>query len=71
MTVDVGVDVSNINRLDKETYIILFNKYKGQVCGKKFGDKVKIINQCKEEDQYSQLTEDTQLKLTADLMAIK
>ena len=71
MTVDVGVDVSNINRLDKETYIILLNKYKGQVCGKKFGDKVKIINQCKEEDQYSQLTEDTQLKLTADLMAIK
>ena len=70
-TVDVGVDVSNINRLDKETYIILLNKYKGQVCGKKFGDKVKIINQCKEEDQYSQLTEDTQLKLTADLMAIK
>lgn len=71
MTVDVGVDVSNINRLDKDTYIILLNKYKGQVCGKKFGDKVKIINQCKEEDQYSQLTEDTQLKLTADLMAIK
>ena len=71
MTVDVGVDVSNINRLDKDIYIILLNKYKGQVCGKKFGDKVKIINQCKEEDQYSQLTEDTQLKLTADLMAIK
>ena len=71
MTVDVGVDVSNINRLDKDIYIILLNKYKGQVCGKNFGDKVKIINQCKEEDQYSQLTEDTQLKLTADLMAIK
>ena len=71
MTVDMGVNVSNINRLDKDNYIILFNKYKRQVCGKKFGDKVKIINQCKEENQYSQLTEDTQLKLTADLMAIK
>lgn len=70
-TVDMTVDVSNINRLDKDIYIILFNKYKGQVSGKKFGDKVKIIKQCKEEEQYSKLTDDTQLKLTTDLMAIK
>lgn len=64
-------DTNNNDNNDNNIYLILFNKYKEKICGKKFGDKVKIVNQCKEEEQYSKLTDDTQLKLTADLMAIK
>ena len=39
------VDTADIIDKDKDIYIILFNKYKCQVSGKKFGDKVKIIKQ--------------------------
>lgn len=52
-------------------YLSLLNKYKKQTAGKNFGEKIKAINQCKGEKLYGQLTDDEQIKLTADLMAIK
>lgn len=59
------------NNNDNNIFIYLFKIYKGKIFGKKFGEKVKLINQCKNEEQYMQLTEEEQDRLFNELMRIK
>lgn len=70
MTVDVGVDVSNINRLDKDIYINLFNKYKAEIEKGKANERIRIISECKNCSEYSLLTAEEQDQLFMDLMSI-
>lgn len=70
MTVDVGVDVSNINRLDKDIYINLFNKYKKKIEDGHANERIKIISQCKNCNEYDSLTSNEQDRLFMDLMSI-
>lgn len=70
-TVKSTVYRTDIKDKDKDIYILLLNKYRGQMRGKAFKEKLKLINECKKEREYSQLTEDIQLSLMAELMAVK
>ncbi len=71
MTVQTTANVSNINRLDKDIYIFLFNKYKSKIEGKSFGEKIKIINECKQEEEYNKLSIEGQNGLFNELMMLK
>ena len=70
MTVDVGVDVSNINRQDKDIYINLFNKYKAEIEKENENKKISIIAECKNCNEYALLTSEEQEQLFMDLMSI-
>lgn len=59
------------NKNDKNIYLYLFNKYKEQICGKSFGQKIKAINECKNEEQYMQMSLELQEKLFCDLQSLK
>lgn len=65
------VNTANINRLDKDIYINLFNIYKKQIENKPFFEKVKIITKCQNDEEYKKLSLDSQEKLFIDLMSIK
>lgn len=71
MVVKSGVETEDINRLDKDNYIILFNKYKSKIEKANFTEKIKLISQCKEEKEYEELSFETQDKLFMELMSIK
>lgn len=70
MTVDVGVDVSNINRQDKDIYINLFNKYKAEIEKGHANERIRIISECKNCNEYALLTAEEQDQLFMDLMSI-
>ena len=71
MTVDMGVDVSNINRYrQKNIYINLFNKYKAEIEKNHANEKIRIISECKNCDEYALLTPEEQEQLFIDLMNI-
>lgn len=70
-TVQMTANVTNINRLDKDISINLFNKYKSKIEGKSFKEKIKLISQCKEEKEYIELDIEEQDKLFTELMSIK
>ena len=57
--------------LFKESYIYLFNKYKEQIENANSREKILIIGNCKNSEEYSQLTLEEQDKLFYDLMSIK
>lgn len=59
------------NNNDNNIYIYLFNIYSTKISGKNFGEKIKLINQCKNSEQYMQLTKEEQDKLFNELMKIK
>ena len=52
-------------------YINLFNKYKSKIEGKSFGQKIQLINQCRQEQDYGKLDFDTQDQLFNNLMILK
>ena len=52
-------------------YLSLFNKYKEQISGKNFSEKIKAIGECKREEQYSLLNLEQQEKLFMELMSLK
>jgi hypothetical protein len=54
----------------KGIYITLFNKYKSEIEGKSYREKILIIGKCKECEEYSKLTPEEQDKLFLDLMSI-
>ena len=70
--VDMGVDVSNINRLrqDKDIYINLYNKYKARIESESAYQKHKIISECKNCKEYALLNMEEQEKLFLALMII-
>ena len=70
-TVYPTVQSTDINRLDKDIIFNLFNKYKTQIEGKGFYEKVKLISQCKNEQEYMSLDIETQDRLFNKLMALK
>ena len=49
-------------------YIILFNKYKAKISNVKFGERIKILNQLKEDVDYNKLSINDQDKLFNELM---
>lgn len=70
MTVQTTANVSNINRLDKDNYINLFNKYKAEIEKENESKKISIIAQCKNCKEYAELTQEEQEQLFMDLMSI-
>lgn len=68
-TVDVGVDVSNINRLDKDIYLFLLNKYKPMVEKARFNEKIKIISECRNSEEFTEMSIESQDQLFLDLMS--
>ena len=70
MTVQTTANVSNINRLDKDIYINLFNKYKEQIEKENANKKIGIITACQNCQEYSLLTLEEQNQLFLDLMSI-
>lgn len=51
-------------------YIYLIN-IKSKFCGKSFGEKIRLINQCKNEEQYSELSIEKQDELFLALQSLK
>lgn len=49
-------------------YLILFNKYKAKIEGQKFGERIKVLNQLKNEIDYKTLSLDEQDELFNKLM---
>ena len=70
-TVYPTVKSTDINRLDEDVLFYLFNKYKSKIEGKKFNEKIKLISECKNEQEYMSLDIETQDRLFNKLMAIK
>lgn len=70
MTVQTTANVSNINRLDKDNYLFLLNKYKPRVENARFNEKIKVISECKESKEFSEMTVESQDQLFMDLMSI-
>ncbi len=66
--VDSTLDTDNN---DNNIYLYLFNNYKAKIQGSSFGEKIKIIRQCKDDEYYSQLSLKEQERLFADLMSMK
>lgn len=61
---------SNTNKNVKNIYY-LFNIYSEKIRGKTFGEKIRLINQCKNSEEYMQLDNEEQNKLFNELMKIK
>lgn len=59
------------NKNDKNIYLFLFNKYKVEISGKTFGEKIKKIGELKNTEEYKQLSGELQDKLYAELMTLK
>ncbi len=49
----------------------LFNIYKTKISGRSFGEKIKLINECKNSEEYMQLNLEEQNTLFNELMKIK
>ena len=62
---------SNTNKNVKNIYLYLFNKYSEQLKEKKFSEQIKLINQCRNEEEYVALPIDEQDKLFNALISIK
>lgn len=56
---------------NKNIYLFLFNKYKVEISGKTFGEKIKKIGELKNTEEYKQLSGELQDKLYAELMTLK
>ena len=69
-TVQMTPNMSNINRLDKDNYINLFNKYKKQIEAESPYQKFQIIDECMKCSDFSLLTLEEQEQLFLDLMSI-
>ena len=65
------VNTADINRQDKDIYINLFNKYKEQIRGKGFHQKMAKISEAKETEEYQALTDESKQQLFLDLMQIQ
>ncbi|MCI8362241.1 MAG: hypothetical protein HFJ41_03780 [Clostridia bacterium] len=61
---------SNTNKNVKNIYY-LFNIYKAKISGRSFGEKIKLINECKNSKEYMQLDLEEQNNLFNELMKIK
>lgn len=70
-TVQSTVNSTDINRLDKDIYINLFNKYKKQIENEHPNRKIKIISQCQNDKDYELLSQESQDKLFYALMGIE
>ena len=63
------VNTADINRLDKDIYINLLNKYKKLMRNAKyFSDKVRIQGELKKENDYLNLTEEEKGKIFKEIM---
>lgn len=59
------------NNDNNNIYLYLFNIYSEKISGKTFAEKIRLVNQCKGEEKYNQLTIEEQDKLFNELMRIK
>ena len=52
-------------------YILLLNKYSKEIQNKKFGERIKIINELRNTEEYQELSYDEQQNLFNKLMSLK
>lgn len=65
------VNTANINRLDKDIYIYLFNIYKEQMeKTQKWLDRIKVISGLKENEDYQKMNLESQDKLFMELLSV-
>lgn len=65
------VNTANINRLDKDIYIYLFNIYKEQMeKTQKWSDRIKVISGLKENEDYQKMNLESQDKLFMELLSV-
>lgn len=69
--VKTEVETADINRQDKDIYINLFNIYKKKIENKPFFEKIKVISNCRENEEYKKMSLEAQEKLFKDLMSLK
>lgn len=62
---------SNTNKNVKNIYLYLYNKYSVQLKEKKFSEQIKLVNQCRNEKEYMELTIEEQDRLFNTLMSIR
>ena len=63
------VNTADINRLDKDIYINLLNKYKERMENAKyFSDKIHIQSELKKEEEYQKLTESEKKEIFKEIM---
>ena len=68
-TVKTTANVSNINRLDKDNYINLFNKYKAKI-QEEPKRTIQIMGELRKNEDYNLLTTEEQERLFYNLMCI-
>lgn len=61
---------SNTNKNVKKLYLFIFNKYKEQIQQAKFYQRMKIIREIRNSDEYKQLSFEEQKMLDMELMTI-
>lgn len=70
-TVQTTANVSNINRQDKDIYINLFNIYIGKIKNQPFREKIRVISECKKNEEYLSMSPESQEQLFLNLMESK
>lgn len=61
---------SNTNKNVKNIYLYLFNKYKIEIENRHANERIRIISECKNCNEYALLTQEEQDQLFIDLMSI-
>jgi DNA replication protein DnaD len=61
----------NTDNNDNNIYLYLFNKYKAKIQGSSFAQKIRAINECRNEEQYALMNLELQEKLFYDLQSLK
>lgn len=70
-TNDKPVITNKNEKNEKNIYFYLFNKYKEKLKNVTFGEKIRIIGQCKNTVEYGSMSFEEQDRLFSELMSIK
>ena len=65
------ITINKNEKNDNNNYFILFNKYSEKLKNVTFGEKIRIIGQCKNTAEYGSMSFEDQEKLFSELMHIK
>ena len=64
--------VPDTNNNDNNIYLYLFNKYKSEIVKQNFNfaQKMKLVNECQQENNFLKLTQEKQNELFLNLMSL-
>lgn len=62
---------TNNKDINNNIYLYLFNIYSEKISGKTFAEKIRLVNQCKNSEEYLKLNNNEQNNLFNELMRIK